>query len=316
MERSKTAQNVKFQDIAKIILDYLMKPSDSFLFMEDVMTLRLVSKGLKNIVDNHEPVWYCFDKEQPLLMPTLLGNANAIELLLAKGADINKHGSARWMDIDDTMGLNVKPPNPLQLAARYGALTGAKILIENGADLTPGEKYQDNEYWKKRKEQEALDEKRKEELKELAPLEEKNGRFDKDESSDEEESDGTEDDDNNPFHEMLNDPMQIAALFGHIQLIELFLEKGVDIDAKDAKGQTALFAACEEGTKETVTWLIERGADTDASAKCEFANWINCKELVAWRESTSWLTRRDYEKMYADDEDEFSFSEEEDEESD
>lgn len=146
-QRSKTAQVAKFKDIAEFILDYLMTPHDDMLLMDDVMTLRLVSKGLKNIVDNYEPVWYCFDKEQPLLMPTLLGNANAIELLLAKGADINKHGSPRW----DFLDCWSKLPNPLQLAARYGTLSGAKILIENGADMTPGEKYQKNDDWKERK---------------------------------------------------------------------------------------------------------------------------------------------------------------------
>merc|ERR1712029_345442 len=88
---NETAPNVEFKDIATFILDYLMCPHDDVsTYLEDVMTLRLVSKGLKNIVDDYEPLWHCFDKEQPLLLPTLFGNANNIELLLAMGADINK----------------------------------------------------------------------------------------------------------------------------------------------------------------------------------------------------------------------------------
>jgi len=284
---------VEFKDIATFILDYLMCPHDDVsTYLEDVMTLRLVSKGLKNIVDNYEPLWHCFDKEQPLLLPTLFGNANNIELLLAMGADINKHGSSRWNFLD-CWGLSVGP-NPLQLAARFGALSGAEILIENGADLTPGEKYLSNGDWKQRKEAVAFQMVPEDEL----VVDEKHDSNDEDETSDEDESNYEETEEDLTFYEMLNDPMQIAAQFGHIPLIELFLEKGVDINAKDAKGQTPLFAACEEGPKETVKWLVERGADTDASAKSEYADWTDCATLVACRESEDWLTLRDYEKMY------------------
>merc|ERR1712111_40935 len=91
-------------------------------------------------------------------------------------------------------------------------------------------------------------------------------------------------------------------------------EKGVDIDTKDAKGQTPLFAACEEGTKETVKWLIDRGADPDASAKSERAggDWTDCKTLMFYREASNWLTIRDYEKMYL----EYGGEEDEEEEDD
>lgn len=69
------------------------------------------------------------------MKPALLGNVNTIERLLGQGADIHKHGeedSARWL-VDW-----FKPPNPLHLAVRYGVLSSAEVLIENGAELTPG----------------------------------------------------------------------------------------------------------------------------------------------------------------------------------
>merc|ERR1711862_158351 len=100
--------------------------------------------GLKNIVDNYEPVWHCFDAEQPLLMPTMFGHGHNIERLLAKGAEIDKYGEEdRW-----TWALGVEwvaPPNPLILAAYYGILDSAKTLVERGADLTPGKKPQKKE---------------------------------------------------------------------------------------------------------------------------------------------------------------------------
>lgn len=240
--------NITIPQVTEMILDYLMDPTVQPGELHDLLPLRLVNKSLRDIIDKYEPVWHCFDHEQPLLMPTLLGHAHNIERLLAKGADVNKHG-------EEDSGWEYKwehPPNPLQLAARYGILNSAKVLIENGADMTPGKKYQ--------KEKE---------------------NYNMRDSSDEEEISDGEDD----FCELLNDPMQIAAAHGHIPLIELFLEKGVDINSKDAKGQTPLFAACEgRNSKEAALWLIERGADVFASAESDQADWTNCMTMALDRE--------------------------------
>jgi len=103
-----------------------------------VLPLRLVCRDLKNMVDNYEKVWYGFDWEQPLLYPTLLGRIDIIERLLAKGVKVNDRGAAlRW-------GFNsywcpeypqIQPPSPLDLAAKYGCVDSAKVLIENNAEL-------------------------------------------------------------------------------------------------------------------------------------------------------------------------------------
>jgi len=216
--------NITIPNVTEMFLDYLMDDTVQPCEVHEVIPLRMVNRGLRDVVDNYEPVWHCFDQEQPLLMPTLLGHVHNIERLLAKGADVSHHGEqhSRW----DKEWCH--PPNPLQLAARYGILSSAKILIENGADLTPGKKYH---HWE-----------------DSGFL---NEGFDMEDFT------------------VLNDPMQFAAAHGHIPLIELFLENGVDINAKDAKGQSPLFAACRRGTKETVKWLMEKGADVTA-------DWTNC----------------------------------------
>lgn len=238
--------NITIPHVTEKILDYLMDPTAQPGELYDLMPLRLVNKSLRNLIDNYEPVWNCFDYEQPLLMPTLLGSAINIERLLAKGSNVNKHGEEdRWLEF----GLDwVSPPNPLQLAARYGILSTAKILVENGADLTPGKKYRN-----------------------------KKETYKMYDSSDDEE---IEDDDDGDFNEILNDPFQLAAEHGHIPLLEFFLEKGVDINVKDARGHTPLFAACEGGSKESAMWLIERGADVYASAQSDDAEWTNCMDMA------------------------------------
>jgi len=220
-----------------MILDYLMDPSEIPGEFDNLKPLRLVSKGLKKVVDNYEPVWRCFDLEQPLLMPTMCGNVEKIEELLAKGADINKHGEKEDYHWEGW----IYPPNPLLLAARYGLLASAKILVEKGADLTPGQKYQDN--------------------------------------SDETDTEDPDED----YQE--SDPMQLAAAHGHIRLMELFLEKGAKIDSKDAKGHTALFAACEKGPKEAALWLIERGANVSVAAESSYVRGkITCLANASNRE--------------------------------
>jgi len=248
--------NITIPRVTEIILDYLMDPTVLPGELHDLMPLRLVNKSLRDIIDNYEPVWHCFDDEQPLLMPTLFGHVHNIERLLAKGADVNKPGEESRWEVDWA-----RPPTPLQLAARYGVLSSAKMLVENGADMTPGKKY-----------------------------EQQKENYNTHDSSDEEE---IEDEElrkilDNDFHETLNDPLQLAAEHGHIPLIEFFLENGVDINAKDARGHTPLFAACEGALKESAMWLIERGADVFASAESNDAEWTDCMtmafDMVGWKD--------------------------------
>jgi uncharacterized protein len=46
--------------------------------------------------------------------------------------------------------------------------------------------------------------------------------------------------------------------------IQILLASGIDLDAKDTDGQTALFGAAQEGHEGIVGFLIEHGADIEA----------------------------------------------------
>ncbi len=54
---------------------------------------------------------------------------------------------------------------------------------------------------------------------------------------------------------------------GCIDELQLLLEAGADIDARDGHGQTALMLAAVKGDGPVVGWLVERGAALDHTAK-------------------------------------------------
>ncbi|KAA0145905.1 hypothetical protein FNF29_08348 [Cafeteria roenbergensis] len=55
-----------------------------------------------------------------------------------------------------------------------------------------------------------------------------------------------------------------AAIAGHKDTMELLLDRGADLDAKDHSGNTALLVAADRGHKDTVELLLDRGADLEA----------------------------------------------------
>lgn len=58
--------------------------------------------------------------------------------------------------------------------------------------------------------------------------------------------------------------LQTAAEKGHVDFVELLLQKGVNIDARNPLGKTALFRAVERNHKDMVQLLIKAGADIEA----------------------------------------------------
>jgi uncharacterized protein len=57
-----------------------------------------------------------------------------------------------------------------------------------------------------------------------------------------------------------------AVRHGDLRIIERLL-LGVDIDARDRHGQTALMIAAHQGHAKVVTFLVEHGAELDHTAK-------------------------------------------------
>ncbi|CAK8994192.1 unnamed protein product [Durusdinium trenchii] len=68
------------------------------------------------------------------------------------------------------------------------------------------------------------------------------------------------------------DGLVLAASCGHLEVVRLLLEAGVDKDAADTDGWTALHIAAENGHSEVVRLLLEAGADKDA-ADIHFNGW-------------------------------------------
>ena len=55
-------------------------------------------------------------------------------------------------------------------------------------------------------------------------------------------------------------PLIMAAWMGHTKVVELLLEKGVQVDAPCKSGKTALMLATSFGKTDTVRFLLEKGA--------------------------------------------------------
>ena len=64
-------------------------------------------------------------------------------------------------------------------------------------------------------------------------------------------------------------PINWAASIGDDAVIELLLERGVDIDVRDKGGNTPLLSAVAAGRHPTARMLLAKGADVDARGSCE-----------------------------------------------
>lgn len=59
--------------------------------------------------------------------------------------------------------------------------------------------------------------------------------------------------------------LMLAASEGHINLLELFLDKGSSLETKDKEGLTALSWACVRGRVIAVQMLLDRGSDVNTN---------------------------------------------------
>lgn len=58
-----------------------------------------------------------------------------------------------------------------------------------------------------------------------------------------------------------------AAATGDLTLVERFLHHGIDVNAQNADGSTALYGAAVEGQVQVIEYLLERGADVNLRNK-------------------------------------------------
>ena len=56
-------------------------------------------------------------------------------------------------------------------------------------------------------------------------------------------------------------PIHWAVIRGHVGVVDVLLTEGVDVDVRDARGQSPLLVACANGQTTLVGYLLEKGAN-------------------------------------------------------
>jgi len=198
---------------------------------------------------------YGFDGNTPLQRAAQNNNKDMVEMLIAKGADVNakdKDGNTPLqraaqnnnkdmveMLIAKGADVNAKDKDgntPLQRAAQHNRKDVAELLIAKGADVNAKDKDGNTPL------QRAAQHNRKD----VAEL-----LIAKGADVNAKDKDG-------------NTPLQRAAQHNRKDVAELLIAKGADVNAKDKDGNTPLQRAAQHNRKDVAELLIAKGADVNA----------------------------------------------------
>ena len=61
-------------------------------------------------------------------------------------------------------------------------------------------------------------------------------------------------------------PLHWAAYYGHLEIAEILISRGADLDAEDPDYSTPLYLAAEEGHPKVVEFLISKGAEVNVKS--------------------------------------------------
>ena len=77
--------------------------------------------------------------------------------------------------------------------------------------------------------------------------------------------------------------LMVAAWNGHVEVVHALVGAGADLNAKDNDGWTALMGTAENGHVEVVRALLAAGADVNAKKNDGSRRWVMRRCTVVWR---------------------------------
>lgn len=229
----------------RIISDNLMR--------YEVKDLEPIPEGAFSVVIRKRPVGSQSEIYE-LTQAAMNGRIEVVQALLRKGVDVNAKNESGY--------------TPLVEAASHGHLEMVKLLLEKGADINIQTEYRGTALAATLDDTERLVKRHLEIARLLMDHGAKSttlavAAFVGDmEAVKSFIAEGALLNENYARNRMY--PLTAAARGGQSAVLELLIDKGVDVNEKDSYGRTALMAAASAGQTEAVRTLLDRGAKIDA----------------------------------------------------